>query len=67
MDEIVIISKDEYYHSGRVSILSTISLMRRIIEAILDGNPPSVGMTELLDPMTHVWTEQRSVLGYEGR
>lgn len=38
-----------------------------IIEAILDGNPPSVGMTELLDPMTHVWAEQRSVLGYEGR
>ena len=38
-----------------------------IIEAILDGNPPSVGMTELLDPMTPVWAEQRLTLGYEGR
>ena len=38
-----------------------------IIEAILDGNPPSVGMTELLDPMTHVWAEQRSALGYKSR
>jgi len=37
-----------------------------IIEAILDGNPPSVGMTELLDPMTPVWAEQRALLGYEG-
>ncbi|WCE71543.1 hypothetical protein PL336_06850 [Sulfitobacter faviae] len=36
-----------------------------IIEAILDGNPPSVGMTELLDPMTPVWAEQRVELGYE--
>jgi hypothetical protein len=37
-----------------------------IIEAILDGNPPSVGMTDLLDPMTPVWAEQRAQLGYEG-
>lgn len=36
-----------------------------IIEAILDGNPPSVGMTELLDPMTPVWAEQRAELGYD--
>ncbi len=36
-----------------------------IIEAILDGNPPSVGMTDLLDPMTPVWAEQRALLGYE--
>lgn len=36
-----------------------------IIEAILDGNPPSVGMTELLDPMTPIWAEQRVELGYE--
>ena len=35
-----------------------------IIEAILDGNPPSVGMTELLDPMTPIWAEQRAELGY---
>lgn len=45
----------------RLTLLAT-----DIIEAILDGSPPSVGMTELLDPMTHVWAEQRSVLGYEG-
>lgn len=38
-----------------------------IIEAILDGNPPSVGLTDLLDPMTPVWAEQRLTLGYEGR
>lgn len=38
-----------------------------IIEAILDGNPPSVGMTDLLDPMTPVWAEQRALLGYDGR
>lgn len=38
-----------------------------IIKAILDGNPPSVGMTELLDPMTPVWAEQRAELGYDGR
>lgn len=38
-----------------------------IIEAILDGNPPSVGLTDLLNPMTPVWAEQRSALGYEGR
>ena len=36
-----------------------------IIEAILDGNPPSVGMTELLDPMTPIWADQRVELGYE--
>lgn len=36
-----------------------------IIEAILDGNPPSLGMTELLDPMTPIWAEQRVELGYE--
>lgn len=30
-----------------------------------DGNPPSVGMTELLDPMTPVWAEQRAELGYD--
>lgn len=36
-----------------------------IIEAILDGNPPSMGMTELLDPMTPIWAEQRVELGYE--
>ena len=36
-----------------------------IIEAILDGNPPNVGMTELLDPMTPIWAEQRVELGYE--
>lgn len=38
-----------------------------IIEAILDGNPPSVAMSELLNPMTHVWAEQQAELGYEGR
>lgn len=38
-----------------------------IIEAILDGNPPSVGMTELLDPMTPVWAKQRVELGYQDR
>lgn len=38
-----------------------------IIEAILDGNPPSLGMTDLLDPMTPVWAEQRALLGYDGR
>lgn len=36
-----------------------------IIEAILDGNPPSMGMTELLDPMTPIWAEQRVELGYD--
>jgi len=36
-----------------------------IIEAILDGNPPSVGLTDLLDPMTPVWAEQRLALGYD--
>jgi hypothetical protein len=35
-----------------------------IIEAILDGNPPSIGLSELLDPMTPVWAEQRAQLGY---
>ena len=38
-----------------------------IIEAILDGNPPSIGLSELLDPMTPVWAEQRAQLGYKGR
>ncbi|MCW2303596.1 hypothetical protein M2324_001998 [Rhodovulum sulfidophilum] len=38
-----------------------------IIEAILDGNPPSVGMTEFLEPMTPVWAEQGAALSYEGR
>ena len=38
-----------------------------IIEAILDGNPPSIGLSELLDPMTPVWAEQRLTVGYEGR
>ncbi|SFK60510.1 hypothetical protein [Shimia haliotis] len=33
-----------------------------IIEAILDGNPPSVGLTEMLDPMTPVRAEQRLAL-----
>jgi len=32
-----------------------------------DGNPPSVAMLELLDPMTPVWAEQRAEHGYEGR
>jgi hypothetical protein len=35
-----------------------------IIEAILDGNPPSIGLSELLDPITPVWAEQRAQLGY---
>lgn len=38
-----------------------------IVEAILDGNPPSVGMSELLDPMTPIWAEQRVELGYGDR
>jgi len=38
-----------------------------IIEAILDGNPPTVGMSELLDPMTPIWAEQRAELGYQSR
>ncbi len=38
-----------------------------IIEAILDGDPPSMGMSELLDPMTPIWAEQRAELGYQGR
>jgi AraC-like DNA-binding protein len=38
-----------------------------IIEAILDGNPPSIGLSELLDPMTPVWAEQRAQLGYKDR
>jgi hypothetical protein len=36
-----------------------------IVEAILDGNPPSIGMSELLDPMTPIWAEQRRELGYD--
>jgi hypothetical protein len=38
-----------------------------IIEAILDGNPPTVGMSELLDPMTPIWADQRAELGYQSR
>jgi hypothetical protein len=35
-----------------------------IIEAILDGRTPALGMDELLNPMTPVWSEQRALLGY---
>lgn len=35
-----------------------------IVEAILDGRTPALGMDELLNPMTPVWSEQRAVLGY---
>lgn len=38
-----------------------------VIEAILDGNRPSVGMAELLDLMTHVWAKHRSALGNNGK
>ena len=38
-----------------------------IVEAILDGKPPSVGMVKLLDPMTPIWAEQRHELGYKGK
>ena len=37
MDEMVTIPKDEYHHSGRGSILSATSLMRRIVP----GSVPS--------------------------
>jgi hypothetical protein len=35
-----------------------------IIEAILDGRTPALGMDELLNPMTPLWSEQRAILGY---
>ena len=35
-----------------------------ILEAILDGRTPALGMDELLNPMTPVWSEQRALLGY---
>ena len=35
-----------------------------IIEAILDGRTPALGMDELLNPMTPIWSEQRALLGY---
>ena len=35
-----------------------------IIEAILDGRTPDLGMDELLNPMTPLWSEQRALLGY---
>ena len=35
-----------------------------IIEAILDGRTPALGMDELLSPMTQLWSEQRALLGY---
>jgi hypothetical protein len=35
-----------------------------IIEAILDGRTPALGMDELLNPMTPLWSEQRAFLGY---
>jgi len=35
-----------------------------IIEAILDGRTPALGMDELLNPMTPVWSKQRALLGY---
>jgi hypothetical protein len=35
-----------------------------IIEAILDGRTPALGMDELLSPMTPLWSEQRALLGY---
>ena len=35
-----------------------------IIEAILDGRTPALGMDELLSPMTPLWSEQRAILGY---
>ena len=39
-------------------------LAPEIIEAILDGRTPALGMDELLNPMTPVWSEQRALLGY---
>lgn len=35
-----------------------------IIEAILDGRTPALGLDELLNPMTPLWSEQRALLGY---
>ena len=35
-----------------------------IIEAILDGRTPALGMDELLNPMTPVWSKQRALLCY---
>lgn len=35
-----------------------------IVEGILDGRTPALGMDELLNPMTPLWSEQRAVLGY---
>jgi hypothetical protein len=35
-----------------------------IVEAMLDGQRPTLGMDELLDPMTPIWSEQRALLGY---
>ena len=35
-----------------------------IIEAILDGRTPALGLDELLSPMTQLWSEQRALLGY---
>ena len=35
-----------------------------IIEEILDGRTPALGLDELLSPMTPLWSEQRAVLGY---
>jgi len=35
-----------------------------IVEAMLDGKRPTLGMDELLDPMTPIWSEQRALLGY---
>ena len=39
-------------------------LAPEIIEAILDGRTPALGMDELLNPMTPLWSEQRAILGY---
>ena len=39
-------------------------LAPEIIEAILDGRTPALGMDELLSPMTPLWSEQRALLGY---
>lgn len=35
-----------------------------IIEEILDGRTPALGLDELLSPMTPLWSEQRALLGY---
>lgn len=34
-----------------------------IIEAILDGHTPDMGVDALLNPMTPIWAEQRELLG----